>query len=260
MTALDAAHAAMMADPDDDAARLAWYRLFADTEVVLWLEAEPEGSDIAPRVLDLETGPVVLVFDAEERLAQLAQGPVPYAALPGRIVAQQLAGQGIGIGVNLGTEDHAFLIDAQAVNWLVQVLAQAPRAAQARPVAVSPPASLPQALLGALDTKLARAGGLAQGAVLAGVTYEGGRKGTMLAILSPLPGAEPALARAVSEALVFSGVEAGELDVAFLDAADPVAQALLRQGLRFDLPSPLAQDTPAPKAPGMDPAKPPRLR
>lgn len=260
MTPLDAAHAAMMAAPEDDAARLAWYRVFANTEMILWLDQEPQDGAIFPKVMPLGSGPVVLAFDSEQRLGELADGPVPYVALPGRILAQQLAGQGIGIGVNLATEAVAFLIDAEAVEWLVDVLAQGPQVTTARPVEITPPQGLPQAVLAALDATLARMGGLAAGAVLARVTYDGPRHGHMLAFLSPALGAEDALARAVSEALVFSGIEAGELDVGFLAADDPVAGAFLRHGLRFDLPDVIAPAPSGPSAPGMDPAKPPKLR
>ncbi|MDX5350173.1 MAG: SseB family protein, partial [Paracoccaceae bacterium] len=109
------------------------------------------------------------------------------------------------------------------------------------------------------DAKLARAGGLAAAAVLAGVVYSDGRRGHLLAFLDAAPGAEGALARAMQEALVFSGVEAGELDVAFLAPDDPAARALVAVGLRFDLPAPEVKDL-APAAPGMDPSRPPKLR
>jgi hypothetical protein len=62
----------------------------------------------------------------------------------------------------------------------------------------------------------------------------------------------------MNEALVFSGIEAGELDVAFLRASDPAAAVMARVALRFDLPSPA--EPAAPVAPGMDPARPPKLR
>ncbi|MFD1344812.1 SseB family protein, partial [Litorisediminicola beolgyonensis] len=75
------------------------------------------------------------------------------------------------------------------------------------------------------------------------------------------PGAEAALARAVNEALVFSGVEAGALDVTFVADSDPLAARLARVGLRFDLPIPEEpQERAAPSAPGSDPSKPPKLR
>ena len=80
----------------------------------------------------------------------------------------------------------------------------------------------------------------------------------MLAFIDVAAGAENALARAVGEALTFSGLEAGVLDVAFLASRDPSVSALLAAGLHFDLPELLMPE--APKAPGMDPANPPKLR
>ena len=257
-TALDAAHAAMAADPDDDAARLRYYARLADTEMFLLLEAEAAGGTLAPRVFPLDDGPVVLAFDSEERLAAFAAGPAPYAALPGRVIAAQLAGQGIGLGVNLGA-GAAMLLPAEAMGWLAALLDRAPQTAAARPRAVHPPGALPEALMAALETKLARAWGLAAGAVLAGVEYDDGRRGHLLAFLGAAPGAEAALARAAGEALTFSGLDAGEMDVAFLDRADPVAAAMGRVGVAIALPAPPTPAAPAaPRPPGMD--APPRLR
>ena len=96
--------------------------------------------------------------------------------------------------------------------------------------------------------------GLAHAAYLAGVTYEGGARSHVLAFLDPVPGAEGDLARAVNEALVFSGLEAGTLDVTTLRAAQPVAAALARHGLRIELPHR------EPARPAPDPDAPPRLR
>jgi hypothetical protein len=114
-------------------------------------------------------------------------------------------------------------------------------------------------VIAALDAKLARAGGLAVAALLAGVVYEGGRRGHLLAVIDAADGAEGALARSMNEALVFSGCEAGELDVVFLRGGEPAAQAMARVALRFDLPAPEVRD-PSPAAPGMDPSRPPKLR
>jgi hypothetical protein len=90
------------------------------------------------------------------------------------------------------------------------------------------------------------------------VEYEDGRRGHLLAFIGAAPGAEEALARAAGEALTFSGLEAGELDVAFLDPADPVAAAMGRAGVRIALAAPEAAAPAAPRPPGMD--APPRLR
>ncbi len=259
MTPLDQAHAEMV-ETGEDAARLRFYERLADGELFLLLDQEPVDDAITPRVFPLEDGPVVLVFDREERLAEFAGTIVPYAALPGRVVLRQLAGQGIGIGLNLGVAPSAFVVPAGAVDWLTALLDRAPATFEARPERFLPPGDLPEILLRALDQKLARAAGLAGAALLAGVVYDSGHRGHVLAIVGAAEGAQPALANAVSEALTFSGLDAGELDVMFLDAGDPVLGQLAPVALRFDLPEPVAPERGRPAAPGSDPARPPILR
>ncbi|KGB81919.1 MAG: hypothetical protein CL814_17700 [Confluentimicrobium sp.] len=259
-TPLDRAHATMEAAPGDDALRLRFFERLADSELFLLLAAEPDGDNITPQVFDLEGGSFVLVFDREERLADFVGSTAPFAALSGRLIATMLEDQGIGLGVNLGVAPSSILIPAEAVGWLAVTLAQRPTEVEALPVEITAPGGLPDVLLGALDAKLASAAGLAPLAYLAGVTYEGGQRGHMLAFVDAAPGAEGALAQAVGEALTFSGIEAGALDVAFFDASDPVAPRLARVGLRFDLPALARPERAEPSAPGMDPDKPPKLR
>lgn len=261
MTPLDKAHAAMLAAPEDDAARLRYFAALADSEFVVMLTGETEGSTLSPRLFDLEDGPVVLAYEGEDRLAEAAGEAVAYAALPGRVIARHLAGQGIGLGVNLGSGAGEFLLGPEAVGWLAQVLDQGPEEAEARAESFSAPGKLPEALLSALEDKLARAAGLARAVLIAGVRYEGGRQGNMLAFLEAGETARDALARAASEALTFSGIEAGQIDVTFLEADSPAAQAMARVALRIDLPEPARPpEAPAPRAPGTDPEKPPILR
>lgn len=252
-TPLDRALAAMAADPGDDALRLAFHERLADAELFLLLSAEPQGETLDPEVFPADGGHYVLAFDREARLAGFAGGPAPYAALSGRSLAGLLAGQGLGIGLNLGTPGET-LVAAGTVDWLAGVLSARPEAVSERPVEVFAPRGLPGRLVEALSVKLALAEGLAEAAWLAGVRYEGGRRGHLLAVLGARPGAEAAVAQAVSEALVFSGIEAGVLDVVFAAAGDPVATRLARVGLRFDIPGPPAP----PPAPPRD--APPRLR
>jgi SseB protein N-terminal domain len=262
ITALEAAHARMAASPEDDAARLGYHQVLADAVLFLWLQAEPRDDTLAPRVFLLQDGPVVLAFDTEERLAEAAgAAPVPYAALPGRVIAQALAGQevagqGVALGINLGVADSAYLVSPEALDWLTQTLRHGPVIADAVPQSFGPPGNLPSDVLRALQAGLARLAGLAAGAVLAGVVYADGRRGHMLAFLDADPGAQDALARAMAEALTFSGVEAGELDVVHLAADSAPAQALLRAGLRLDMTAAVVPPVAAPARP----AGPPRLR
>lgn len=261
-TPLDTSHAAMEAAPQDDAARLRFYERLADSELFLMLEREAEGDTISPALFETPDGTFALVFDREDRLAEFAGQIVPYAALSGRMVVQMLAGQNIGLGVNLDVAPSAILIPADAVTWLQQTLGQAPAEVDAEIESVTAPRGLPEVLISSLDTKLATAVGLARSAYLVGLTYQGGGQGHMLGFVDAVEGAEPALAKAVGEALTFSGIEAGALDVGFFAASDAMAGRLARAGLRFDLPQPdpagLAGQ--GPSAPGRDPDRPPRLK
>jgi hypothetical protein len=80
----------------------------------------------------------------------------------------------------------------------------------------------------------------------------------VLAFIDTVEDAEKALASAASEALTFSGIEAGMMDVLFVRSTDPLAAHLAKVGLRFDLPEPPKPHVPG--APGMDPDRPPKLR
>ncbi|MCZ4353969.1 SseB family protein [Roseovarius aestuarii] len=261
VTVLDTAHAAMQADPDDTSARLAFYHRLAGSELHLLLEAEPTpGSDqVSPQVFEVEGVTYALAFDTADRLAAFSGAPAPYAALPGRGLAGMLAEGGVGLGLNLDVAPSAILIPPDALNWLRDTLGvDSPNAASTLPEAVHAPGNLPPTLLQALDSALARMAGLAQRAYLAEALYPGGVEGHVLMFIGAIPEAEEALTRAVSEALVFSGIEAGALDVGFTEADSVLAQRLARVGLQFDLPEVTKQV--ARITPGSDPQKPPKLR
>jgi hypothetical protein len=257
MTDLDTAHAAMNAAPDDDAQRLRFYERLADTELFLLLAEEPVGDQVSPEIFDIADGRFTLVFDREERLAEFAGRTVPYAGIAGRSLVRMLTGQGVGLGLNLQVAPSEMLVPAEAVDWLATTLENSPEEAEARLTEVSAPGGLPEAVVTGLDRKLAIAAGLARFAYLAAAVYDDGSRGHVLAFVDAVPGAESALAKAAGEALTFSGIEAGTMDVLFVKATDQLAGHLAKVGLRFDLPELAAAHVPG--APGMDPAKPPRL-
>ncbi|MEO0938127.1 MAG: SseB family protein [Pseudomonadota bacterium] len=258
MTPLDAAHAAMMQDEAADSPRAAFYAQLLTTELYLLLEEEPEGDDITPRSFELPQGVTVLAFDGEDRLTAFAGGPAPYAALSGRSLAALLAPAGLGLGLNLDVAPSSILLPPAAMAWLSDQSATPEDAVEARITALNAPKGLPDALLTALDARLAGATGLARFAAIALASYDGGGRGHLLAFVGALPDAEPALRRAGAEALRFSGLEAGSLDMVFLRADHPLAEALSRTGLRFDIPQP--EELGPRAAPGSDPDRPPKLR
>ncbi|MCI5109593.1 MAG: SseB family protein [Marivita sp.] len=259
-TPLDHAHASMEANPDADALRLRFYDRLAEAELFLMLAREAEGDQAEPELFDLGDARFVLVFDTEERLGAFAGRVVPYAALSGRSIVGMLAGQGIGIALNPEVAPSSILLPSEAVDWLAETVSQGPSEAEARPEELRAPGALPDGLLEAIDAKLRTASGLARRGYLAEVLYENGVRGHLIGFTGAVPGAEGALARAIQEALIFSGLEAAALDVVFLRDSDLVTAQLARVGLRFDLPEPEAPVRVERMAPGSDPEKPPILR
>ena len=248
-TPLDRAVAAM-AEDGSDALRLAFMGALAQAELHVPLTG---GDDevATPETEDRDGTPHVIAFDTPERVADHG-GTGEHGVLTGRALAQMLAGQGAGLALNPGLPG-AWLLPPDAVAWLAEITARAPDENEAMPQSFHRPGALPELLIAALDQRLARTGALAREAWLAGVSYAGGRRGHILVIVGPAPGAETVLAQAIGEALTFSGVEAGELDVTFLPPGHAALGPLAKVGLRFDLPAP-----PVPTPPGTD--APPRLR
>jgi hypothetical protein len=64
----------------------------------------------------------------------------------------------------------------------------------------------------------------------------------------------------MAEALTFSGIEAGALDVVFIDDSHPFLPQFRAQGLALDIPQPPQAKVQVVTAPGSDPDKPPILR
>ena len=256
-TALDRAHRDM---ETGDAARLKFYEVLADSELFLLLACQAEGDVIEPQVIEVDGQSFVLAFDREERLAGFSGQAADFAAFSGRGLAEMLKGQGVGLALNLEAPSAVLLPD-DAVEWLTAMLAETPQEAQGGVQEITAP-SLPEAVVQALDGKLARAAGLARAAWLVGARFEGGRDGHLLAILGAVPEAEAALAKSVGEALAFSGMADGAVDVTFLPEDGNLTARFARVGLRFDLPEPEpVEEVQVPGgAPGMDPSKPPVLK
>ncbi len=258
-TQLDAAHAEMEAAPENETKRLRFFERLADGELFLALERDAQGDDIAPMIFPLEDANVVLVFDREHRLTEFLGGARPYAALSGRSLVPLLVAEGLGMMLNPEVAPSAMMLSPEALSWLNDTLAQTPEQLEVTPSGIHAPGALPEQVVAALDTKLAAAAGLAHCAYLVSATYQQGGQASLLAFVETTPGAEGALAQAAQEALVFAGLDAASIDVAFFRASDPVTAKLARYGLRFDLP-PVPAPSFAPAAPGMDPDVPPKLR
>ncbi|MEO0912234.1 MAG: SseB family protein [Pseudomonadota bacterium] len=252
MTALDAAHAEMMADEAAEGPRMAFYAALRAAELFVLLEAEPVGDRADLLVMETGEGAVALAFDTEARMAEFVDAPTPYLGLSGRRLAAMLAGQGVALGLNLGVAPSAILLGPEAVAWMVETAARPVDVVEAVPEEIFPP-DVPEPVLRALDAALARLGGVAETGWLVGVRYAGGGLGSLLALGGVAAAGRAAVAEVIAEALQVSGLEAAAVDVVFLEDAGMAAR-LEAVGVRFDIPGPVA-DAPLLR----DPEAPPRL-
>jgi hypothetical protein len=255
MTELDVKYAALMSG--GDAEGMAFYRALADAELFVLLEAEAVGEVMTPRVFDLADGPVLLAFDSEERMAGFSDSVLPYAALPGRVVAGRMVGHGLSLGLNLGSGAASeVIVPPEALNWLMVMLDQAPPVALELRVAAFQAPSVPGAVLGTLAGALA---GVAR-AYVVGAQYEGGRRGQMLVLTGVEIAAEGKVLRAVTEALAFSGLDASALDTVFRDEGDALLARLAGVALVLEGEVAAEVEPDVPAGPGMDPGRPPILK
>ena len=235
MTMLDQAHSAMVAAGEDEPSRLTYFAALRTAEILLVLEEEPTGESVRPMLLETSDGPVALVFDTELRLADFMQSPAAYLSLSGRKAIEILAGQGIALGINLGTSSE-MLLPSQALDWLGENAPGAVDVQTAQPQEISPPGNLPEALISALDARLAQFAGPTRVGYLAEAKYADGQSGHLLAMVGLPDETHGSLADAVAEALHFSGLDAAALDVTFLQAGASAIAKLEAVALRFDLP------------------------
>jgi hypothetical protein len=269
MTRLDDAAKAMHAGGEDAALR--FYQVLAECDLVLLLEGEAnldaDGGGVRPKVFDLSDGPMILAYDLEERLSA-THGAAVYAALPGRIIAQQMLGKGLSLGLNLGTDAEAeMVLPPDAMGWLCDMLDREVKVGQAQALCFAA-SNLGPGLRGSLEFALSAAAGLITGAGLVTVTARDSSGAVLqqdiVAIFGAPEPAEQPLARAVSEAASFAGLDADALAVQFLPDLSAMSKAMRGAIWMFDLPQPAVTSQPvataAGRAPGMDPDRPPKLR
>ena len=256
-TPLDAAGRAWKADPDAATPWRTFLHVLADTELFVALTEEPRDATISPEMFTTDAGALLLAADREDRLTAFLRRPTPYAALPGRILAQLAAGQGVGVMLNPGIAASEHILDADVLGWLASTLAgtalqQAHIARSARPGAV------PEALSLALERALMGAADQLDAAWLltSGDTEEA--TGWLIALVGADPAHEPALAKSLADAVRLTA-ENIRCDVTFCAPGTPAALRAETLGVRLALPEPAERNGFAPNI-GLDPERPPKLR
>lgn len=263
------------------------------SELLLLLEAPLQGDRMRPVILELEAGATALAFDAEARLAAFGGGS-DYAEINGLALARLLGAQGVNLAVNPGVAPSELFHEAAALTWMAESAEAETRAEAARVGRLGPPRAATEALVAALDGRLAAlatylaeawlvqaAAPEAPEAPADGADGADGKDGaeetapTLLMILRERPGLDLAgkkaldmAAEARREAMVsalarsarLAAPEGPDFATMFVEETAPALAAARRFGLGFELPEPEAPRATGPSAPGMDPAKPPKLR
>ncbi len=259
-TPLDAAHAAMVARPDEPGPRLRFFERVLDAQLFVLTEEEAAPDRLRPLVRDLEAGRFALAFDRDARLAAFVAAPAAYAALSGRRLVAALDGRGVGLALNPGVAPSSTLLSADEIDWLAGMAASAAtKTERARVSAVVQP-TVGDDLVTALGPKLASMADTVEAAWLAALRLEDGSERLTLAIAGTPAAAQPGVAAAIAEAVRFSGGDGAGLDVTFLAPGSSARAAFERVGLRFARPAPPDLPPASPRPPGGDPARPPRLR
>ena len=255
-TVLDRAHARMIEAGETEPARRGFFAALAAADLCVMLEDEPahDSDRVRPLTVETEAGTVVLAFDGADRLAAFAEGPAAMASLPGRDLATLLAGQGLGLGLNLGVAPSAMLLPPDAMTWLAQTTSVAAEVPVADIAGISPPRDLPPYLTAVLAEVLPHAPGRPRRALLVHAARTDGTGGPLLALIGVAEEARADCGGALAEALSLAGFAEQPLDLVFTDAQTSLTARLAAHALVLDLPEA------APAIPGADPDRPPNLR
>ncbi|QBX35573.1 hypothetical protein E4191_13360 [Paracoccus liaowanqingii] len=216
----------------------------ADTELSVALLREPVHDAVELQIFDLDGARVALACDGEDRLADFFGQVVAYAALPGRVLAGLLKADGAGLLVNPGHPSE-MLLDATMLDWLTGALQAAPETGEAHLRLTAPDADVAGVLGLPLAERLADLRGLIAGAALVGSRAAGGAdRGHLLLIAGAPVDRQPAIAKALSEALAFLPPQPGGVDISFAETPPPPGALL------FDLALPPPEEpAPRPKGP-----------
>ena len=117
-TPLDRAHAAMTAAPDDEAPRRAYLALLAGHELLIALRDDGAKGAVEPESVEIEGTTFVIAHDGDARLTAGRQGAVARLAATGAEIARLLAPEGLGLILNPGAPEVAFVLDPEGVRWL----------------------------------------------------------------------------------------------------------------------------------------------
>jgi hypothetical protein len=233
--------------------RLTLFRRFLETELFILID-NPDNPK--PELMQIDGEIISLAFDCEEKLIDFAGEKTFFISMSGRrLIAQN---DSTGIALNLNNMGGGYILTNDVIEWLMKNTQSQKEIVQRNTNEITSPSIVTERFIELLDEALAASFGLADYAVLVKDLTKPGSKNLLLIFVGSVKLYHDALAQQASEAFSLSGIQDIILDITFCKSEDELVKKALIVGLRFDLPQ--IEKPSEPKAPGMDPTKPPLLR
>ena len=233
--------------------RLTLFRRFLETELFILID-NPDNP--RPELMQIDGEIILLAFDCEEKLIDFAGEKTFFISMSGRrLIAQN---DSTGIALNLNNMGGGYILTNDVIEWLMKNTQSQKEIVQRNTNEITSPSIVTERFVELLDEALAASFGLADYAVLVKDLTKPGSKNLLLIFVGSVKLYHDALAQQASEAFSLSGIQDIILDITFCKSEDELVAKALLVGLRFDLPQ--IEKPSEPKAPGMDPTKPPLLR
>ena len=233
--------------------RLTLFRRFLETELFILID-NPDNPK--PELMQIDGEIISLAFDCEEKLIDFAGEKTFFISMSGRrLIAQN---DSTGIALNLNNMGGGYILTNDVIEWLMKNTQSQKEIVQRNTNEITSPSIVTERFVELLDEALAASFGLADYAVLVKDLTKPGSKNLLLIFVGSVKLYHDALAQQASEAFSLSGIQDIILDITFCKSEDELVKKALLVGLRFDLPQ--IEKPSEPKAPGMDPTKPPLLR
>ena len=233
--------------------RLTLFRRFLETELFILID-NPDNPK--PELMQIDGEIILLAFDCEEKLIDFVGEKTFFISMSGRrLIAQN---DSTGIALNLNNMGGGYILTNDVIEWLMKNTQSQKEIVQRNTNEITSPSIVTERFVELLDEALAASFGLADYAVLVKDLTKPGSKNLLLIFVGSVKLYHDALAQQASEAFSLSGIQDIILDITFCKSEDELVAKALLVGLRFDLPQ--IEKPSEPKAPGMDPTKPPLLR
>lgn len=137
MTAIDTALKNLREDPESTELRNDFYRLFLSSTFFLPTYDEETGEvsvnkadeKMLPLIMESEGNNYMMIFDAEDRVAEWSEEGVHCIALPGHVIVE-MATDGLHLAMNVGTEQAKVFVPEE-IAWLKEVVIKGREIAEA---------------------------------------------------------------------------------------------------------------------------------